>query len=142
MFCGSLIAGTLLILIMIVNCEMRAGKIFTKPIFSQMKKRLPGRAEEGSWPETGRPLRRGLRDAASSFLFDFFEKVLDLFFCLWHKRKINGRNAPGPKPAKPDALCGFLRLGPDQRGHQGAGTKTQTGMGMQTGGKETGRAAG
>jgi len=62
----------------------------------------------------------------------FLNKVLDLFFCLWHKKKINGRNTPGPKPAKPDALCGFLRSGSDQRGHQGAGT--QAGMGTGRGG--------
>ncbi|WP_404420740.1 hypothetical protein [Thalassospira australica] len=57
----------------------------------------------------------------------FFQKVLDLFFCLWHKRKINGKNAPGPKPARPCRLCGFLRLGPDKRGDQDAAAKKQTG---------------
>ena len=31
----------------------------------------------------------------------FSKKVLDLFFCLWHKIKVNGGNAPGPKPARP-----------------------------------------
>ncbi|RCK33362.1 hypothetical protein TH9_10755 [Thalassospira xiamenensis] len=57
------------------------------------------------------------------------EKVLDLFFCLWHKDKVNGRNAPGPKPAKPYRLCGFLRLGPDQRGDQDAAGKIEAGRG-------------
>ncbi|KEO58787.1 hypothetical protein SMB34_12255 [Thalassospira permensis NBRC 106175] len=31
------------------------------------------------------------------------KKVLDLFFYLWHKDKVNGRNVPGPKPARPCA---------------------------------------
>ncbi|MFH1806421.1 MAG: hypothetical protein ABID63_16185 [Pseudomonadota bacterium] len=46
--------------------------------------------------------------------FRFFEKVLDLFFLLWHKRKINGANAPGPDP-QGTMPCGFLRLAPDER---------------------------
>jgi len=41
----------------------------------------------------------------------FFQKVLDLFFLLWHKDKVNGRNAPGPKPARPCALRVFAFWG-------------------------------
>jgi len=57
----------------------------------------------------------------------FFQKVLDLFFLLWHKRKVNGRNAPGPKPAKRLVPRGFLRLGPDQRGDQDAAARIEAG---------------
>ncbi|KZB69257.1 hypothetical protein AUP42_10300 [Thalassospira lucentensis] len=57
----------------------------------------------------------------------FSKKVLDLFFYLWHKSKVNGRNAPGPKPAKRLAPRGFLRLGPDQRGDRDAAARIEAG---------------
>ncbi|AJD51761.1 hypothetical protein TH3_08215 [Thalassospira xiamenensis M-5 = DSM 17429] len=60
-------------------------------------------------------------------VFIFPKKVLDLFFCLWHKDKVNGRNAPGPKPAKRLVPRGFLRLGPDQRGDQDAAARIEAG---------------
>jgi len=42
----------------------------------------------------------------------FFQKVLDLFFCLWRKGKVSGRKPPGPKPAKrPVRLAGFCVWG-------------------------------
>jgi len=42
----------------------------------------------------------------------FSKKVLDLFFYLWHKGKVNGRKPPGPKPAKrPVRLAGFCAWG-------------------------------
>ncbi|MDP2697068.1 hypothetical protein [Thalassospira sp.] len=50
------------------------------------------------------------RQCASKVFSDFLKKVLALFFSLWHNRKINGANAPGPKPARL-VPCGFLRLG-------------------------------
>ncbi|MDP2698912.1 hypothetical protein [Thalassospira sp.] len=60
-----------------------------------------------------RPLGR------SEIISDFLKKVLDLFFFLWHNRKINGTNPPGAKPARLDALRVFA-FGPEERGDDDA----------------------